>query len=271
MAWPLLTELRMPNERVTESRSYIGGSDANVLFSGNAERVNQLWREKRGDAEPADLSSSLAVLLGSWTEAFNRQWFEKVTGDQVWRVGEVRVCGAHPWRRCTLDGFIEARGCVFEAKHTNAFCKSEEALERYMPQLQHNMAVLKADRAVLSVIFGNHKHEAMEVASDWLYQEELLAAEADFWDCVQTGRQPVPAAPPAPPRPVATREVCLQRSNSWANAAADWLRHREAAKAHSEAAALIKGLVDEDVQRAFGHGIEAKRSKSGAITIRKLA
>jgi hypothetical protein len=32
-------------------------------------------------------------------------------------------------------------GTVFEAKHTSAFAKSDEVLERYMPQLQHNMAV----------------------------------------------------------------------------------------------------------------------------------
>ena len=51
----------------------------------------------------------------------------------------------------------------------------------------------------------------------------------------------------------------------------DWLEHRAAAKAHASACHLIKSLVEEDVARAFGHGIEAKRSKSGAITIRELA
>ena len=126
------------------------------------------------------------------------------------------------------------------------------------------------ERAFLSVIFGNHKYEVIEVAADWLYQLELLEAEEDFWDCVVTGREPVAAAPPVPPRPVGTREVCLEGNNAWAAAAADWLDNREAVKVHQAATKTIKQLVEEDVGRAFGHGIEAKRSKSGAITIREL-
>jgi hypothetical protein len=86
-----------------------------------------------------------------------------------------------------------------------------------------------------------------------------------------TGRKPVAVDPPPAPRPVGTREVCLEGNNAWAFAAGDWLKHREAAKAHASACASIKSLVEVDVSRAFGHGVEAKRSKSGAITIRELA
>jgi hypothetical protein len=139
-----------------------------------------------------------------------------------------------------------------------------------MPQLQHNMAVVGADRAVLSVIFGNHKHEIYEIAADWLYQLDLLEAEQQFWDCVQTGTEPVPAPVPALPRPIGVREVCLDGSNTWAVAAADWLEYRTAAKTHAAACSAIKAQVEDDVARAFGHGIEAKRSKAGALTIREL-
>ena len=52
--------------------------------------------------------------------------------------------------------------------------------------------------------------------------------------------------------------------------AADWLEHNKAARTHASACRTLKELIDEDVKRAFGHGIEAKRSKSGAITIRVL-
>ena len=267
--WPGLDRLRLPQS--TGRCAYIGGSDANVIVSGDAEKICRLWREKRGEAEPEDLSNSLAVMLGCWTEAFNRQWYQRLSGERVTAVGEVRTSPQHDWRRCTLDGVVESSGAIWEAKHTSAFAKPEEVLERYMPQLQHNMAVAGAERAVLSVIFGNHKYEVIEVASDWLYQLELLEAEEEFWDCVKTGKEPVPAEPPAPPRPIGTREVCLEGSNAWASAAFDWLTHREAAKTHASAITLIKSLIDADVGRAFGHGIEAKRSKSGAITIREFA
>lgn len=271
IVWPQLTDLELGDQALAARRDHLGGSDANTLMSGNAERIRQLWLEKRGEAVGPALSENLAAALGSWTEAFNRQWFQRITGKNVVLAGIVMTCSTYTWRRCTLDGFIEAENAVWEAKHTNAFGRPDEVLERYMPQLQHNMAVAKADRGVLSVIFGNHKFEIFEVAADWAYQLELLEAEEAFWDCVLTGREPAPAPVPPAPRCFGTKEICLEGNNAWASAAVDWLANREAAKTHSAAASLIKSLISDDVSRAFGHGIEAKRSKSGAVSIREFA
>jgi hypothetical protein len=270
VAWPHLASLLMADPEKQIRRTGIGGSDANVILSGDADRITQLWAEKRGLRSEDDLSDNLAVVLGCWTEPFNRMWFEKVTGDVVSRVGDTLTCATHPWRRCSLDGFVEKIGAVFEAKHTNGFAKPDELLERYMPQLQHNMAVAKADRAILSVIFGNHKFEIFEVAADWLYQLDLFHAERQFWNCVLTGTEPTAVPRPPAPKPVGTREVCLEGNNAWASAAIDWLEHRAAARTHASACATIKGLVEDDVARAFGHGIEVKRSKAGALSIREL-
>ena len=268
--WPRLDELGLSGELAFVRRSGLGGSDANVILSGDEERIVRLWREKRGLAEPEDLSAVLPVMLGTWTEAFNRQWFERETGLLVGDVGASLVCRDLPWRRCTLDGFVKRRQAVFEAKHTGAFSKSEEVLKRYMPQLQHNMAVTGSDLAILSVIYGNHKWEIHEVASDWLYQEELLIAETRFWHCVVSGEVPIPPPIPVPPRPLGTREMCLEGNNAWAAAANDWLECRGAAKRHAAAATSLKGLVEADVARAFGHGIEIRRSKAGALTIQEV-
>lgn len=270
VVWPTLAALSLTAAAVSRRSKGIGGSDANVILSGDAERIRGLWLAKRGESEAPDLSAHLPVMLGSWTESFNRQWFERVTGRPVCRVGESVLCKRYSWRRCTLDGFVEGAEAVWEAKHTNAFSSTDEVIERYMPQLQHNMAVTGVERAFLSVIFGNHRFEAVEVAADWLYQLDLFEAEADFWDCILTGREPVPAPVPASPRPVGVREVCLEGNNAWAAAAADWLENRTAAKTHAMATKALKELVEEDVARAFGHGIEAKRSRSGAITVREL-
>lgn len=270
VGWPTLDHLRLDGPALSRRTEAIGGSDANVILSGKADRIRALWLEKRSEAEVPDLSGHLAAMLGCWTEPFNRQWFERVTGQSVGRTGKSVQCDRHSWRRCTLDGFIEKERAVWEAKHTNAFASADEVLERYMPQLQHNMSVTGAERAFLSVIFGNHRFEAIEVAADWLYQLDLIEAEADFWDCVVTGREPVPAPIPLPPKPIGVREVCLEGNKAWAAAAADWLKNREAAKVHGSATKALKELVEEDVARAFGHGIEAKRSRSGAITIRGL-
>ena len=248
----------------------IGGSDANVILSGVEERIIRLWREKRGEERAEDLSYKLPVMLGCWTEEFNRQWYSFLTGHSVGRVGEALRCARCSWRSCTLDGFVDEIGAVWEAKHTSAFSKPEDVLMRYMPQLQHNMAVAGCERALLSVIFGNGKWELFEVASDWLYQEDLLAAELRFWECVQSGEPPNALPVPPPPKPVGVREICLEGNNTWAAHAADWLGYLDAARKHQSATASIKELVEDDVARAFGHGIEVKRSKAGALTIREI-
>lgn len=270
IAWPSLDGLGLGAEQKAFREAGIGGSDANIILSGDDERIRRLWREKRGEAQAEDLSGCLAVMLGCWTEEFNRQWYEKNTGYRVSRVNESLVSAEHDWRRCTLDGFVECQGAVWEAKHTSPFSKPEDLLARYMPQLQHNMAVAGAERALLSVIFGNSKWEVFEIASDWLYQEELLIAEARFWDSVRSGEPPVPAPIPPAPKPVGVREICLEGNNTWASAAVDWPVNRDAARIHAGAATELKALVEPDVKRAFGHGVEATRSKSGAITIKEL-
>jgi predicted phage-related endonuclease len=267
--WPRIEGLRLDEAHAETRREAIGGSDANIILSGDEAAILKLWRVKRGEEGPEDLSAVLPVMLGCWTESFNRQWYERETGLQVERTGAVSAHPEHRWRRCTLDGYVPALGAVWEAKHTSAFAKSDEVVARYMPQLQHNMAVVGAQKAVLSVIFGNHKWELFEVAADWLYQEDLLIAEARFWDCVRKGERPVAAPVPPPPKPVGVREICLEGNNAWASAACDWLTHKGAAKIHASACSILKSLIEDDVARAFGHGIEAMRSRSGAVTIRE--
>jgi hypothetical protein len=270
-SWPSLLDLSLSAREQQFRRGGVGGSDANIILSGKHDRIVALWREKRGEDAGPDLSNNLAAALGNWTETFNRHWYERLSGHRVSRVRQSIVSKSDKWRRCTLDGFVRDTGAIWEAKHTSAFATVDEVLHRYMPQLQHNMAVASVERAILSVIFGNHKYEVLEVASDWLYQLGLFEAERQFWQCVLTGEEPKCFSAPEPPKPIGVREVCLEGNNSWAAAAADWLDNREAAKKHSVACSTIKSLVEDDVRRAFGHGIEAKRSKSGAISIRELA
>ena len=42
--------------------------------------LERLWREKRGEVEPVDLSGNLIVQLGLATEPLNRSWYERNTG-----------------------------------------------------------------------------------------------------------------------------------------------------------------------------------------------
>ena len=141
-----------------------------------------------------------------------------------------------------------------------------------MAQLQHNMWVTSATTAVLSIITGGGKWVEINVGADSLYQRLLLTAEKKFWRCVETGEPPRLFGAEAPrPRIEAVRIVDMSSSNSWAEFAGVFRRTREAHLEHENAKAELKGLMPEDAKEAIGHGIRAKRSKSGAVSFDVLS
>ena len=251
-----------------DRRSFIGGSDARIIMGDDEVALLRLWREKRGEAEPEDLSGNLIVQLGSVTEELNRHWYERNTGQAVSAVQRRVFHPVKRWMAATLDGIVEATGAVFEAKFMLPWTFSEEAAaEKHMAQLQHNMWVTASRTAVLSIITGGGKWVEITVPADPLYQHLLLTAEKKFWRCVETGETPrLFGVEPPRPRLEAVRIVDMSASNSWAEFAATFRRTRPACQEHEAAKADLKKLVPEDAREAVGHGLRAKRSKSGAIS-----
>src|SRR5215510_15117696 len=91
-------------------RAFIGGSDARIIMGSDDAALIRLWREKRGEVEPEDMSGNLIVQLGAATEALhpplvqahNRR--ERHGGPRrVRQFGNPRVVA-------TLDGTVEATG-----------------------------------------------------------------------------------------------------------------------------------------------------------------
>jgi len=173
----------------------------------------------------------------------------------------------------TLDGRVEASGAVFEAKFMLPWSFSEEAAAaKYMPQLQHNMWTVGAKSAVLSVITGGGKWVEITAPADPLYQHLIVTAERKFWRCVESGDPPRPfGVEPPKPRIEAVRIVDMSASNAWAEFAGVFARTRPAYLEHEQAKTELKSLVPEDAKEAIGHGIRAKRSKSGAVSFDLLS
>jgi hypothetical protein len=251
-----------------ERRLFIGGSDARTIMGHDEGALIRLWQEKRGEIEPEDFSRNLAVQFGVVTEDLNRRWFERETGRQL---ANVQTFLRHPrleWMGATLDGLVREESAVFEAKFMLPWSFTEEAAaEKHMPQLQHNMLVTGARRAYLSILTGGGKWVVIEVDANPVYQTVLLQVERIFWRCVSTGAVPVVcgAVPPKAKRPV-VRVVDMSASNAWSECAAIFARTRNAHTEHESAKSELKLLVPDDAREAFGHGVRAKRSKSGAIS-----
>jgi predicted phage-related endonuclease len=251
-----------------DRRGFIGGSDARVIMGEDAVALVRLWREKRGEIAPEDLGDNLIVQLGTVTEELNRRWYQRNTGQAV-------TCAQrhikHPvikWMAATLDGLVDPGGAVFEAKFMLPWTFSEEAAaEKHMAQLQHNMWVANARSAVLSIITGGGKWVELTLFADPLYQHLLLTAEKKFWRCVLNAEEPrLFGVEPPRPQLAAVRVVDMSGSNSWAEFASTFRRTRPAFVEHETAKADLKKLVPEDAKEAIGHGLRAKRSKSGAIS-----
>jgi hypothetical protein len=248
--------------------SFIGGSDARIIMGDDQGALIRLWREKRGEVGPEDLSGVLVVQLGTATEDLNRCWYERNTGHSVGSVQKWVQHPVHRWMAATLDGLVETDGAVFEAKFMLPWTFSEEAAaEKHMAQLQHNMWVVSAHTAVLD------HHRRREVGPDRRRggsavpapppnsRKEVLELRGE------RGGAPAVFGVEAPrPRLEAVRIVDMSTSNTWAEFAATYRRTRQAYQDHEGAKADLKKLVPEDAREAVGHGLRAKRSKSGAIS-----
>jgi hypothetical protein len=120
---------------------------------------------------------------------------------------------------------------------------------------------------VLSIITGGGKWVEMTIPADPLYQHLLLTAEKKFWRCLESGETPhLFGLEPPTPRIEAVRIVDMTSSNSWAELAGVFCKTRAAFLNHEAAKTELKKLMPEDAKEAIGHGIRAKRSKSGAIS-----
>jgi putative phage-type endonuclease len=177
-------------------RCFIGGSDARIIMGSDEAALVRLWREKRGEVEPEDLSGNLLVQLGIVTEELNRTWYERNTGRRVTEVQCKVKHSAIPWMAATLDGIVEGTEAVFEAKFMLPWSFSEEAAaEKYMAQVQHNMWITHLRTSVLSVITGGGKWVEIAIPMDPLYLSVLVSAEKKFWRCVQSGETPISSMP----------------------------------------------------------------------------
>jgi predicted phage-related endonuclease len=251
-----------------DRRHFIGGSDARIIMGKDEKALQRLWREKRGEEAPPDLSSVLIVQLGLVTEDLNRRWYEQNSGHRISDIQRHAVHRTMPWMAATLDGLVKETGAVFEAKFMLPWSFSEEAAaEKHMAQLQHNMLVAGTKKSVLSIINGGGKWIELSIEADPIYQTILIAAEKAFWRAVKTGETPAlfDCEPPKP-RIEAVRVVDMNASNSWAEFASLFCQTREAHADHERAKAELKALMPEDAMEAMGHGIRAKRSKSGAVS-----
>lgn len=289
--------LGLSQEALERRRNYLMASDAKSIMEGEWAKVAAA---KRGAPEE-DLSDILAVQMGSYTEPFNLFWYMKQTDrdvaycsdnplmKRVWREltgkmvhPEFASSAKHPWMACSLDAIsstAEGHSCVLDAKHVGQF--SQAVIERYTPQLTHQATVMGFDWWALSIFVGNSRWQLVEQEVDPFYQAELISAEREFWDLLQSGaeiedRVP-PAAPPSPQPLLRVVQLDDQFEDAWPNWAVemntyigDFKKTHAAAAAHAISREQIKGLMPEDVGLLTRENVSVTRDRRGVtISLKK--
>ena len=219
-------------------------------------------------SSPKDLSANLIVQLGTVTEHLNRHWYERNTGQVV---TEVQRRVFHPvkrWMAATLDGMVEGTGAVFEAKFMLPWSFSEEgAAEKHMAQLQHNMWVTASTNGGAVDHYrwrqmgrDDHSGRSALPAPSADGRKEILALRRNRRDPSPVWRRAATGKDRGGPdrryeRVKRLGRVCRPVSGN---------------PAGGPGPRAIKGRVEVPgaggCQGSLGHGIRAKRSKSGAIS-----
>jgi hypothetical protein len=171
-------------------RTFIGGSDARIIMGCDEAALVRLWREKRGEAEPEDLSGNLIVQLGSVTEDLNRTWYERNSGRRVTDVQRRVKHSAIPWMAATLDGIVKVR----ERCSRPSSCCPGRSPRRQRPKTTWRSSSTTCgsptcDQPCCRSSPGG-KWVEITVPMDPLYLSVLVSAEKKFWRCVQSGEVP---------------------------------------------------------------------------------
>jgi len=252
----------------------IGGSDAMRIMAGD---WLSLYREKRGEAQPEDLSNIFKVQLGIFTESFHAAWFSRQTGLDVETVDHTLTGRDHDWMLANLDGWLPSEQCFIELKHTRGGASAWDKARYYMPQLQHYMAVSGCSRCYFSIIPGNEEPRHVVVERDDLYIDRLIAMEKSFWwhvteqvapDIAPTGELGRIAKQAEAIKVDGMRIADMTAVNMWSDAAGRFVAYQQAAREFEVAKDDLKSFIAPDVGEAYGHGVIAKRDKRGRITIR---
>jgi predicted phage-related endonuclease len=247
----------------------IGASFLPYLMAGNEAKILAEWRRLVGDPDyvEEDLSDEWLPSFGSFIEPFALDWHQKKTGHEIIDRG---VWVNHPeldFIGATLDGRRPFDNRVLDCKAPGRWRILQDVLDMYPSQMVIQKDCAKAASAALIVVHGGEEPVEHELTWDLAYENEVWSRVNWFWQRVESLQ--APCAIPAAAAPVpAIRQVDMSTSNSWCTFAEGWLATKAAAKANKDAAEGIKSLIEADVARAFGHGICASRSKTGAITIR---
>lgn len=260
----------LTDEQKQRRQGKIGASFIPKLMAGDEAAIANEWMrlvDHPGYVE-VDLSNEWLPSFGAFIEPFVLNWHERQTGMPLTDRGQWVDHPHIPYLGCTLDAFRVADNTVIDAKAPSRWNSLENVLATYPGQLVVQKSCTNADNAALLVCHGGDEPTEHAVIWEAEYEAEVWRRIQWFWERVETLQAPCKLPGIKAKLIDAVRVVDFTGNNAWADFAATWLATKAAKTKFDEAAKGIKTLIEDDVARAFGHGICATRSKAGAITVK---
>lgn len=188
----------LTEKQLKERKEYIGGSDAPAVCGLSPFKTPlEVYLEKRGEIEPADLSQNKAVHFGKLLEDIVAQEYARVTGRKVVEVKETSYHPKYPWMAANIDRDIIGVPGELEIKTGNAFNKegwgeekTDQVPNHYNVQCQHYMAVRGASWYDLAVLLGGNDFRTYRIPRDDELIEMIINKEGKFWERVKAGTPP---------------------------------------------------------------------------------
>lgn len=172
-----------------ERRGYIGGSDAAAIVGASPYRTAiELWQEKTGQVEQGNDTPSEPAEWGNILENVVAKEYSRRTGLKIARVNQTRQHAAHGWMRANLDRRVIGKPEIVEIKTVRGL--GDEPRPDHLLQVRHYMAVTDTERAHLVYLIAGQRLQSFVIERDKAAENALMAAEAAFWECVQTRTPP---------------------------------------------------------------------------------
>lgn len=176
-------------------RDWIGGSDiAAVMGMSKWKSPLQLWAEKTGRIEPADLSDNEAVELGVELEDFVAKKFEKKTGLKVRRTSNRYIHKDHDYMRCQVDRLIENSDMLLEVKTCSAWMakewEGEDIPQDYILQVMWQLGITGRETGYIAVLIGGQRFKYKQIPFDKELFDKMVEAAELFWNYVKNDEPP---------------------------------------------------------------------------------
>lgn len=177
----------------------IGGSDVSSIMGINKYRTPvEVWMEKRGVREPADLSDNEAVEWGNRLEGLVRDKFaERHPELMVSESPYSLVARDRPWAHANLDGKVLDECGKWGVLEIKTVGKSREGdwkdgvPDYYLTQVTHYLSVTGWSYAWVAALIGGQHYVEFRVNRDEEDIDAVVSAVDTFWnDCVIGGSLP---------------------------------------------------------------------------------